>query len=160
MSGSLFPFFFAIILWQGSLPFFHFFLVSVPFPGPSLHEMKCCRSFPLHHTHVELSPHDMLTKLAKSTALHDPAITLEAGSCKPSKTKLASILHTSLRLPQLCSLWKKERLPDCHMTPWRHDYTGELTKFLHRSRANVFIIVSQARLSHGWARAMLLLVGK
>ena len=46
------------------------------------------------------------------------------------------------------------------MTSWRHNYIGEWTKFLHRSRATVFIVVSQARFSHGRARAILLLVGK
>ena len=34
------------------------------------------------------------TKLAKSTALHDPTITMKAGSCKPLVTKLASVLHS------------------------------------------------------------------
>ena len=43
---------------------------------------------------------------------------------------------------------------------WRHDYIGEWTEFLHQSRVNVFIVVSQARLSHGRARAKLLLTGK
>ena len=77
---------------------------------------------PSRHAYNSRTMYATDTKLAKSTALHDPAIILEAGSCKPSVTKLASILHTSLRRPQLCSLWNWERLPDCHMTSWRHDY--------------------------------------
>ena len=56
--------------------------------------------FKLYHVRFELSTHDAKsttnTKLAKSTALHDPAIRLEAGSCKPLVTKLASVLHTSV----------------------------------------------------------------
>ena len=45
------------------------------------------------------------TKLATLTAHDDPAIILQACSCKPSVTKLASALHTLLWPPQLCSLW-------------------------------------------------------
>ena len=69
----------------------------------------------LYHVCVDLGTHKMLithelhvytinTKLAKSTALNNLVIKMEACSCKLSVTKLASIPHTLLQQPQPCSL--------------------------------------------------------
>ena len=60
-----------------------------------------------------------VTRLAGSTFVNTAVKKLESRGCKPPVTKLASLLHTRLRVPQLCSPCSKECRRDCHMTSWR-----------------------------------------
>ena len=92
------------------------------------------------------------TKLAKSTALHDLVIVLEAGSCKPAYSIHRYDGHNYVRY---------ETRKGYLIVTWHHDVTIILASkwnFLHPSRTNSFIVVSQARLWQGRTRAMLLLV--
>ena len=59
------------------------------------------------------------TKPGSSTVVQMPVRKLENHGCKPLVTKLASVPHTHLRAPQLCSLSINEIHCDCHMILWR-----------------------------------------
>ena len=63
--------------------------------------------------------HGTATKPGRSTVLQMPVRNLEDHGCKPTVTKLASVLHTRLRAPQLCSLCINEFHRNCHMISWR-----------------------------------------
>ena len=66
-------------------------------------------------TYNSRTAHGTATKPGRSTVLGTPVRNLENHGCKPLVTKLASVLHARLRVPQLCSLRINKIHRNCHM---------------------------------------------
>ena len=71
------------------------------------------------YTYSSRTAHVTATKPGKSTVRRTPVRNLEDHGCKPLVTKLARVLHTRLRAPQLYSLCINEIHRECHMISWR-----------------------------------------